>query len=223
MARPVEERDPRRAPRGPEPPARPPPAEPPLEAPKPVDPPDSPSGSGDRVDPVRASKAAKLFEQALADKTAGNLVSARMNMKLALTFDPTNELYARAFEEIAANPEAAPKASSPGRTRARELYDAATEAENEGDYDEAIHLLEKAIGVSKQAAFHNRLGVILAMKKQEFERAQTLIEKAIELSPGNPTYERNLQKILSMAATHGMRKQKKAKRGGLLGLFGRRR
>lgn len=161
------------------------------------------------TDPVMASKASKLFDQALVDQSDGNLVSARMNMKLALTFDPGNAVYLRALESLAQSPSSK---RPEGRNQARELYEAATEAENEGDYDEAIRLLEKAIGLSKQAAFHNRLGVILAMKKAEFERALELVERAIELAPGNAIYERNLQKILGMAATKGMKKEKKAKR-----------
>ncbi|MCB9655364.1 MAG: tetratricopeptide repeat protein [Deltaproteobacteria bacterium] len=157
------------------------------------------------VDSVRAMKAAKLFEQALKDRAEGNVISARMNMKLAITFDPTNPLYQDAFDNISKNPDAMPKGSSGPRSKARECYDKATEAENAGDVDQAIEYLEAAVAESRQAAFLNRLGVILAMKKREFSRAQTLIEEAIELAPGNETYARNLQKILSSAATHGQR------------------
>lgn len=147
------------------------------------------------------SKAQKLFEQALRDKAEGNLQSARTNLKLAMTFDPSNELYATAFDEMNGGSDTHPKRVSPtGRSRARELYDAATDAENEGDVDRAIRLLEQAISHSKQPPFLNRLGVILAMRKREYARARRFVEEARALAPGNDTYERNLHKILSMAA-----------------------
>src|SRR5688572_24474125 len=109
--------------------------------------------------------------------------------------------------------------------RARQLYAQATRAEELGDVDEAIDLLEKAIVESKEAAFYNRLGVILAMKKKEFLRAQELIEQALKLAPGNSTYQHNLGKVLSMAATHDvdLRNAGPVKKGGILGLLGRKK
>lgn len=182
------------------------------------------------ADTIRKKKAQTLFDQALQDRTEGNIISARMNMQLALTFDPGNDLFQTAlaeFEDVAKST----KQNGPrpqGRSRAREFYDSATRAENEGDVDRAIDLLEKAVNESRQAVFLNRLGVVLAMKKREFVRAQSLIEEAIELAPSNPTYEKNLHKILARAATADMSPSTSAggskdKRSGLLGFLGRRK
>jgi tetratricopeptide (TPR) repeat protein len=179
--------------------------------------------SSEPVGGIRMAKASKLFDEALKDKKEGNLVSARMNMKLALTFDPTNELYQQAFDDLAkgAGANAIP---SKMKSRARELYDAATRAEEQGNVDEAIDLLEKALGESKEPAYYNRLGVLLAMKKKEFGRAQELIETALKLTPGNTTYQHNLGKVLSMAATHDVDAQKHGgKKSGLLGFLGRKK
>lgn len=213
----------------------------PLRAPVPTEPSPDPKGSttaeapkvraprpdpsADPVDVVRAQKAARLFEQALKDQSAGNLVSARMNMKLALTFDPSNDLYLTAFEELSKNPATKARSMSAVRSQARELYDQATEAERYGNVDRAIELLERAIQQSRRAPFLNRLGVILAMKKRRYAEAQALIEEAIELVPTNPTYERNLQKVLSMAAAREVHAASNSgKRSGLLrGLLGRRK
>lgn len=175
------------------------------------------------VDSARMVKAQKLFDQALTDKAAGNLVSARMNMKLALTFDPTNNLYQQAFDDLSKNPDAVPGGTPQGRSRARELYDQATEAENHGNVDKAIELLEKALSESRQAPFYNRLGVILATKRGEYQRAQELIEKALELAPGNSLYEKNLSKVLSKAAAADVSNRGGEKKGGLLGFLGRRK
>ncbi|MEM7677488.1 MAG: hypothetical protein AAF449_15925, partial [Myxococcota bacterium] len=171
------------------------------------------------VDNIRISKAERLFDQALKDRAEGNLVSARMNVKLALTFDPTNELYMTALNELNKDPAAKPRSMSNVRSEGRQLYDQATEAEQRGDIDRAVELLEKALKKSRRAPFLNRLGVLLATKKRHFERAQVLLEEAIELNPSNTTYERNLQKILSMAAAVEVNRGEAGGRkgGGLLG------
>ncbi len=249
---PIQERDRRRASKSPEPEAAQEAPAPEAKAPKPPKaskaapkaaakaapvsepvpdtvPPPSPSKPTKRraegVDSYRMVKAEKLFEQALKDKAEGNLVSARMNMKLALTFDPTNELFEKALSEISKSPDAQVSSKGPtGRSKARELYDAATEAEQHGDVDRAIELLEQAIERSKQAPFYNRLGVLLAMKKRRYMEAQALISQALELMPNNATYEKNLQKILSMAAAADVRPSNASnKKGGLLGFLGRRK
>jgi hypothetical protein len=180
-------------------------------------------GEGVEVDGVRMAKAERLFNAALKDKAEGNLVSARMNMKLALTFDPSNPLYLQAFEELSRGGGSGGGPS--GMAAARGFYDAASQAEQEGRVDDAIDLLQKALKEAKEPAFYNRLGVLLAMKKGEFVRAQKLIETAISLSRGNPTYEHNLRKILQMAASRDVesRKVSGSKRRGLLGFLGRKR
>ena len=173
---------------------------------------------------VMASKAAKLFEQAQLDQAQGNLISAHMNMKLALTFDPANEVYAVAFKELDSNPKAHATIKNLDIEKARTLYDRATELENRGRYDAAIDNLVKAIDLSRNPSFLNRLGVIYAMRKRDFVQAQALIEEAIELAPGNNVYERNLQKILSMAATSGMNKKaRSSNKKSVWSIFGKRK
>ncbi len=221
---PIQERDRRSV----VPKAAPTPAPAPAPAPKPPPRPVTPEPAEvlNPADLIRKKKAQTLFDQAIKDRSEGNIISARMNMQLALTFDPGNDLFQTAlaeFEEAAKNT----KDNGPrpqGRSRAREFYDSATRAENEGDVDRAIELLERAVKESRQAVFLNRLGVVLAMKKREFVRAQSLIEEAIELSPGNSTYEKNLHKILARAAAADMGTgSSKDKRSGLMGFLGRRK
>jgi hypothetical protein len=177
---------------------------------------------------ARMLKAQKLYEEALKDKAEGNLLSARMNMKLALTFDPQNSLYEEAFEELQKMGNVGNASTTNMKNRARELYDLATQKEEIGDVDEAIALLEKAIKEAKEPAFYNRLGVILATKKHEFARAQQLIELAIDMAPNNTTYQHNLGKVLSMAATRDMSARNSGppsggKKAGILGLLGRKK
>src|SRR5262249_35033605 len=92
---------------------------------------------------ARMLKAQKLYEVALKDKAEGNLLSARMNMKLALTFDPSNDHFQKAFEELQKMGPLANASTTAMKSRAREYYDLATQKEELGDVDEAIALLEK--------------------------------------------------------------------------------
>lgn len=165
------------------------------------------------------AKGQKLYDQALKDKAAGNLISAKMNLKLALTFDPTNPMIRQAMEEVSkSNPEQA-------ASRAKMFYDKATTAERLGDVAGAIDYLEQALAEAKDAAYYNRLGVLLATKKHEFLRAQELLEEALQRSPGNATYEQNLGKILQLAAKAEVeaREDRTPKKKGLLGFLGRKK
>lgn len=199
-----------------------------LEAPRAAEPPakvdpTKARRTGPPPDGVQMAKAAKLFEEATKERAEGNLVSARMNMKLAMTFDASNVLYQQAYEELL---KMAPPGTPSASSRARDLYDKASAAERLSRFDEAIELLEKALEEHKDAAVYNRLGVLLAMKKNEFVRAQELIETALVLSPGNTTYQHNLSKVLQRAAAHDVKNQSAPpkKKDGLLGsLLGRRK
>jgi hypothetical protein len=143
-------------------------------------------------------RAGELFRAALAAKERGNLVAARMNVKLALSFDPQNPLFLRTLKELT---EQVQRSGAAGASERERFYNAIAEAERSGRVDDAIRILEQEI--KKQPpdpdAF-NRLGVITALRKGNFARAQLLIQRAIDLAPGNRTYEHNMAKILSAAA-----------------------
>jgi tetratricopeptide (TPR) repeat protein len=144
------------------------------------------------------ARARRYFGQMLEDKDKSDLLAARMNARLALMFDPNNEQYRIAYDELAvALAERARASDVSGRSLARRLYQDAARAEAEGDLDGAIQLLERAISESEDAAFYNRLGVILATRMQDYGRAESLLRKASELAPKNEAYRHNLEKILS--------------------------
>ena len=63
-----------------------------------------------------------------------------------------------------------------------------------------IDVLNRGVRLAPNpAAFHNRIGVILAMRKREFDRAASEIQKAISLEPDNPHYRSNLGKVMQKA------------------------
>jgi hypothetical protein len=73
--------------------------------------------------------------------------------------------------------------------------------EQGGRLDEAIRYLEQAIGKSPDApTLYNRLAIIVLRERADLLRAEELLQKAIELAPGNEVYEKNLQAVLSKRA-----------------------
>lgn len=146
------------------------------------------------------AKAKELYEAALRDKAAGNYVSARMNLKLAVAFDPNNPAYQALFRSLIDAPAPQTIEPKPLHGAAAKLYEEAERAEAGGELDRTIRLLERALQVSKEAVILNRLGVILATKRRDFVRAQDLLEAAVELDPQNAAYVHNLSKILAAAA-----------------------
>jgi tetratricopeptide (TPR) repeat protein len=170
---------------------------------------------------VRSSKAEKIFQQALEDVAAGNLISARTNIKLALTFDPGNDRYKEKLAEV--EQEAGPNLGSQdleeipkGSQFANQFYEKAVDQENQGNFDEAIRLLEKAIRADAQGVYYHRLGNILAFHKGQLKEGRNMVDKAIQRSPRNKNYQKTLSRILEKM-NGGEEKKKVADMiGGLL-------
>lgn len=171
--------------------------------------PDRPRRAGDAppLGPrdVRLDKARELYAASMVDRAGGNLVSARMNLKLAVAFDPENATYQEAFAQLGqvqastaslASNEAAPTQ----RPAAQRAYDEGCAAEASGDIDRAVRMFEAALRLGDDPLILNRLGVVLAMRRSDVRRGQQLLERAVALAPMNPVYTHNLSKVLGLAA-----------------------
>lgn len=167
----------------------------------------------------RPEQAEALLQAALQDRQAGNLVSARMNLKLAAAFQPDRETIRRLFDELAREGEAPPP--TPRHAAASALYAKATDAEDRGGIDEAIGLLERALKADRDPVILNRLGVLLATRKRDLARAQTLLEEAVQEAPQNPAYMHNLSKVLVRTVDVDAPREPKGSFWGRV--FGRRR
>lgn len=148
---------------------------------------------------IELAKAAQFYRKAQKDQREGRTSSALANIRLALTFNPKNTQYAEALQSMSQNPPLS--ASKTSVSTARELYQKATTAQDQGEYDAATELLEQALTLYRQPALLNRLAVIFATHHHDFNRAQSLLEEAISRAPGKDVYVRNLDKVLSMAAS----------------------
>ncbi len=165
-----------------------------------------------RVTDENRRKARKLFDEAVKEAESGRLGAARMNAKLASIYDPDTPRYKEqllAWENPAAparpptmqTAQAMSSSSRPSddsQIEIKALYDEAQRYEDDGDIDEALDVLEQ--GVSRfpmAAAFHNRIGVILALRKRDYEGAVQAIQRAIDIDPENLHYKSNLGKIVA--------------------------
>lgn len=73
--------------------------------------------------------------------------------------------------------------------------------EAEGDFRAAVELLRRCVAKKPEvAAFHNRLGVLLAARLKDFGAAVPHLTRAVELQPGNETFRSNFGKIVAAAA-----------------------
>lgn len=188
--------------------------------PKPTPPPKRTSSIDERI---RNPQAARLYEQALLEREQGLLVSAHTNIKLALAFEPYSALLDRTLRMLVRELASAARGPTP-KAKVNALFEKAGRAEMR-DPEGAIALLEEAIEIEPDARVLNRLGVILAMRKQNYERGRSLLEQAIRLSPENDTYRHNLEKVLMMASAceEEERRNQPKPRKSVFGLFSKKR
>ena len=119
-----------------------------------------------------------------------------MNAKLATNYDPDNEEYRRVLADWER-----PSGEQPSRPEYVALYEQAQACEDADDIDGAIAVLHKGLRLAPNpAAFHNRIGVLLAMRKRDYEGARDEIQKAIALEPDNAHYRNNLGKVMAKAS-----------------------
>jgi Flp pilus assembly protein TadD len=77
----------------------------------------------------------------------------------------------------------------------------AVNMERRGDLDGAIYLLKKGISQLPQPGpLYNKLALILIHQRRDFRQAEDLLHKALELEPENEVYEKNLYKVVTLAA-----------------------
>ena len=76
------------------------------------------------------------------------------------------------------------------------LYDQARALEKRGRISEAIRCLEAGIQINNRLpSFFNQLGIIYAVHRKDYSKAETFLKKAIALDTNNVHYKSNLEKI----------------------------
>ena len=188
---------------------RPPMKSPAAPAPKPASPAMPPS-SGLRMTPAASGspaaqplatatsagkkRAVAHYEVCMKELNAGRMGRAWGYAKMAADAEPGEEKYQmllRDWDKL--HGAHGDRASTP-----QELMAAAQEAEANGDIDKAVEQLRKLLAAApSSAAAHNKLAVLLATRMKDFRAAYDEAIKAVELEPGNMSYQSNMMKILT--------------------------
>jgi hypothetical protein len=161
-------------------------------------------------------RAAGFFELAHSELQKGNRVRAHMYARLAAETDPEEPRYQELLKTWAS------AARAVQSTEGALIADADL-AERQGNVHKAIALLQEAVEKNpKNAAVHNRLGLLLALKLKQYNKAAEHVMTAVELDADNVAYKNNLGKIIALAEERGAVVARKAlhsksDKGGLLG------
>ncbi|AGC47522.1 GSPII_E domain/HD domain/response regulator [Myxococcus stipitatus DSM 14675] len=96
-----------------------------------------------------------------------------------------------------------------------DILQRAVRLERSGHVDRAIQVLSKAIDQSPDAAvLLSKLALILVHQRKDYAQAARLLERAVELEPGNTVFQQNLLKVAALSAAASG--QHKARKPGLL-------
>ncbi len=123
----------------------------------------------------RLNRARELYEHALAQKKAGNLVDAYNTIKIAVTYDPKNETY-RAFDEEISKTVMSKKAE--------EVLKMGEEAEKRQDPNYISIFEEAARKFTKDARIQFKYAQI-NLQVEDYRGALQFAEKAAKLAPQN--------------------------------------
>jgi tetratricopeptide (TPR) repeat protein len=144
-----------------------------------------------RIRDERKRKAKSFFEAGMAAFGKERWLEAAGSVRLALAFDPGQEVYKERFVEVQrkANEE-----------RAQALVLRADDALELRDYQEALELLEEAVHCRPyDAELSYRAGRLAWQALGDLRKAKDLATGACELEPENSTYRRTLGLIYASA------------------------
>jgi len=165
----------------------------------------------------RVSKAGEFYQAGLSDLEKQKWISAANNFKMALTYDPLNELYKLQLEKVAdaANRVAAERHFQRGQTleaygqdgymeayeKAAQTYPTSVEFNlkicglysDQGDWDKAEHYAARAVTSNpKNLDARMTYGKILVKHKNK-EKALQQFEAVLKLDPNNEQAKANLK------------------------------
>jgi len=91
--------------------------------------------------------------------------------------------------------------SPPRQDQANSVLATAVSMERRGDLNGAIYVLKRGISqLPKPGPLYNKLALILVHQRRDLRQAEELLHKALELEPDNEVYEKNLYKVVTLAA-----------------------
>ncbi len=147
---------------------------------KPFTPEVTPPPAPPRKNPFMESvlKAKRLFEGAVEEIKRKNYAGARQNLRIASTIDPFNKKYSEAMSKLG---------KFENIEKAKTYHQAGLEHESEGRHKEAARLYREAMLLdADNSLYYTRLAKITFEQDGNPDAAKKLVQKAIELNPGDP-------------------------------------
>ncbi len=122
----------------------------------------------------------KFYNWAMQEKERRNLKGAKTNLNLALQYEPGNAKYQKAMEELRAEED----------SRQAELeFKAGQDAQRDGDLNGALRHYKEALNLGYQSPqLYYRMAELSMELDANYERARSMLLKAIEMESGVPEY-----------------------------------
>jgi tetratricopeptide (TPR) repeat protein len=96
---------------------------------------------------------------------------------------------------------AAPAAPPKKISEADNILSTAGNMERRGDVAGAIYVLKRGIAqLPRPGPLYNKLALILIHQRRDYRQAEELLHRALALEPENEVYEKNLYKVVTLAA-----------------------
>jgi curved DNA-binding protein CbpA len=139
----------------------------------------------------RLASAKKYYELGQTELKKKNSISAASYFKLAISYDPSNKEYLRAYEK--AKP-------ALDKKRGRSKFEEAIRKKEFGDIEGAIELLEEAVSCDPESGEYNyNLAELLLVHKNDYIRSKTLCLKAIDTMADRPEVRLTMGRIYKRA------------------------
>jgi len=122
------------------------------------------------------SQAERFFQGAMTEKDRGNLRSAKINLQLAIQYDPGNQRYKKALEELEKDADS---------RKAELAFKAGLDAHQAGDLKQAEGHYREALqfGYDNAKLYHKFADLVMELEAN-YEKARALCLKAIEMQAG---------------------------------------
>lgn len=134
----------------------------------------------------RLDRAEKFYQEGMASYEAESFLAAANSLKLAMTYDDNNELYARAYERVA---------EKARQVRAEQFWKRGYMDESVARVREALQSYLQAVEINPRPDYCAHTAELLLQHSDDEHRAVTLAEIAVRGDPQNVDYLLLLGKI----------------------------
>lgn len=127
-----------------------------------------------------SKRAERFYKGAMMEKDRGNFGAAEINLKLAVQYAPGDRKYKQALEDLKLMED---------QSRAEAEFKAGLESHKLGDLSGGLRHYRQALKLGFETAkLYYKLAELIMELESDYERARSLVLKAIEMEPGVADY-----------------------------------